>query len=355
MSLKLLFVNASLTDGGSEKAMSLVAQVLAARGHDVTMALVREKERTYPIDPSIRIVQFRYGSKGKVGKSLERLRRIRTLIKATEYDFVVCYMWDLNVTTLIAALGLRKRVIVSERGFPGTSTRGRLSRLLENLTYRSAYRIIYQTREAQTFCPPKLEDKSVVVPNMIDAGALPVYQGERTQRIVSAGRLGAQKNFPLLIRSFAQFVETNPDWTLEIYGKGALENELRGLADHLGVAGSVVFAGYVEDIATRIRDAGMFVLSSDFEGISNAMSEAMALGLPVVCTDCPVGGAALLIEDRVSGMLVPVRDKAALTAAMTDVVTDKALARRISEGAQTSVARFTPQRVAEDWESRVLC
>lgn len=355
MSLKLLFVNASLTDGGSEKAMSLVAQALAARGHDVTMALVREKERTYPIDPGIRIVQFRYGAKGRIRKSLGRLRRIRALIKAEDYDYVVCYMWDLNVTTLVASLGLRKRVIVSERAFPGTTTRSRLSRLLENLLYRFAYRIVYQTRDAQAYCPPRLASRSVVVPNMIETRGVAPRQQPRTRRIVSIGRLGAQKNFPLLLRSFAQFAESNPDWTLEIYGKGALEDELRSLAHRLGVAESVVFAGYVDDIADRIRDAGMFVLSSDFEGISNAMSEAMALGLPVVCTDCPVGGAALLIDHRVSGMLVPVRDQESLTAAMMEVATDTVLATRIASGARASVTRFSPEALVAVWEADVLC
>lgn len=355
MSLKLLFVNASLTDGGSEKAMTLVAQALAARGHDVTMALVREKERTYPIDPNIRIVQFRYGAKSRIGKSLGRLRRIRALIKADDYDYVVCYMWDLNVTTLIASLGLRKRVIVSERAFPGTATRNRLSRLLENLSYRFAYRIVYQTHDAQAFCPPKLQSRSVVVPNMIVTGGSASHQGERSRRIVSIGRLGAQKNFPLLLRSFAQFAEANPDWTLEIYGKGVLENELRALADQLGVADSVVFAGYVDDIADRIRDAGMFVLSSDYEGISNAMSEAMALGLPVICTDCPVGGAALLIDDRVSGLLVPVGDQESLTSAITEVAAEPALARRIASGAKESVTKFAPDKLVRVWEADVLC
>nr|MBS1901044.1 glycosyltransferase [Actinomycetota bacterium] len=355
MSLKLLFVNASLTDGGSERAMSLVAQSLAARGHDVTMALVRDKERTYPIDPRIRIVQFRYGDSGKAAKSLARIRRLRALMASDDYDYVVCYMWDLNLTTLFASLGLRKRVIVSERAFPGATSRGRIPRLLERLLYPVAHRIVYQTDDARAFCPPRLRDRSVVVPNMIEAPQVEGHEGVRSRRIVSIGRLGPQKNFPLLLRAFADFLPQNPGWTVEIYGRGAQEAELRALASELGVGDAVTFAGYVDDIPLRIRDAGMFVLSSDFEGISNAMSEAMSLGVPTVCTDCPVGGAALLIEDRVSGMLVPVRDKAALASAMSEVAADDGLARRLSEGGKASVTRFAPEKLASVWEDTVLC
>jgi len=355
MTLKLLFINASLTDGGSEKAMSLVAHALASRGHDVTMALVREKKRTYPLDPRIKVVQFRYGSKSKIAKAFGRVRRIRALLKADDHDYVVCYMWDLNVTTLIASLGLRRRIIISERNFAGASTRGQLWRLLERWSYQFAYKIVYQTQDAQKLCPQELLERSIVVPNMIEVGGASVHAGSRTRRVVSVGRFNAQKNFPLLLRSFARFAETNPDWILEIYGKGALEHDLRALAVQLGVVDSVVFAGYVPDVADRIRDAGMFVLSSDYEGISNAMTEAMALGLPVVCTDCPIGGVALMIEDRKSGMLVPVGDESALTDAMCEIATDETLAETISEGAQASVVRFAPEQLVHLWEGRVLC
>lgn len=355
MSMKLLFVNSSLTDGGSEKAMSLVAQALVQRGHSVTMALVRDKERTYHIDPRISMVQFRNVGGNRFRKALDRISQTRNLIKIGDYDYVVCYMWDLNLTTLIASLGLQSRVIVSERAFPGSPERSRIARRLESMLYQLAHRIVYQTSDAQEFCEPNLKSRSVVVPNIIDTNGIEPYEGERTQRIVSVGRLGTQKNFPLLLKAFARFHQSNPNWTLEIYGKGALEVELRALVAQLGIANSVKFAGYVSDIAARIRDAGMFALSSDFEGISNAMSEAMALGLPVVCTDCPVGGARLLIQDRVSGILVPVRDEDALAGAMCEVAGEEALANTISAGALASVARFTPKQLVLVWEEYVLC
>lgn len=354
-SLKLLFVNSSLSDGGSEKAMSHVAGALAESGHDLTMALVREKERTYPVDSRIKLIQFKYGKKNKAQKSLTRIWQIRSLIASGKYDYVVCYMWDLNITTLLASLGLRTRIIVSERAYPGTPTRGRLSRFLERLFYRFAYRIVYQTREAKEFCPPELRSRSVIVPNIIPPSESEKPQGKRSQRIVSIGRLDTQKNLPLLLRSFALFIQAHPEWTLEIYGKGPLEAELRSLVDRLGVADSVAFFGYVTDLSSRIFDAGMFVLSSDFEGISNALSEAMELGLPVVSTDCPVGGAALLIQNRVSGMLVPVGDHEALVSAMHEVATDDSLAMRLSTGAQESVAQFGPQQMVQVWEESVLC
>src|SRR5690606_37566239 len=105
MSLKLLFVNASLTDGGSERAMSLVAQALARRGHDVTMVLVREKERTYAVDERIQVKQLTYRKKHRLLMGLARLNQVRREAKTGGYDFIISYMWDLNLTTLFATLG----------------------------------------------------------------------------------------------------------------------------------------------------------------------------------------------------------------------------------------------------------
>lgn len=354
MSLKLLFVNSSLTDGGSEKAMTLVAQALAARGHEVTMTLVREKERTYALCSQIRLLQLRFHSRKKVFKLLDRMRQLRRIISRGHYDYVICYMWDLNLMTLLAAVGLRRRIIVSERANPGVTGRSKLSRLAERALYRLAYKVVYQTDEAREFCPRELLDKSVVVPNMVEPHKGELVGLERSKRIVSVGRLLPQKNFPLLLKSFAYFLEHNRDWTLEIYGKGPLELELKRFAESLGISGSVTFAGYVPDVATQIRNAGMFVLSSDYEGISNAMAEAMSLGIPSVCTDCPVGGAALMINHGVSGLLVPVRDEPALTSAMNRIANDEAFAARISAGAIESTNRFAPEEVALLWEKCVL-
>lgn len=353
--MKLLFVNSSLTDGGSERAMSLVAEAMVTRGHDVTMVLVREKERSYSVDPRIKLVQFSYAGKGKALKSLMRAQKLRNLTRSESFDYIISYMWDINITTLVATLGLGSRIVVSERGFPGSSSRSKLTRWLERVTYRFAHRIVYQTEGAQEFCPSHLVTKSVVIPNIVNATALgTIFEGLRDKRIVSVGRLTEQKNYPLLLTSFAKFRHTQPDWVLEIFGRGPLEADLKNLAQQLGVQDAVTFAGYADDVATRISDAGMFVLSSDFEGISNAMSEAMALGLPVVCTDCPVGGAALMIEDGVSGKLVPVGDKPALVSAMNEIASDPALANRLSSGARASVERFSPKRMSEKWEKSVF-
>lgn len=352
--MKLLFVNASLTDGGSERAMALVANQMAALGHEVIMLLVRNKERTYEVSPDIEVVQLTYSSKNKLMILSKRLKAIRNIVKERKPNCVVSFMWDINVMTLASTLGMDVRKVVSERAFPKSGERSRFGTMLANLFYRGASAIVFQTPDAMNCFPAYLRDRGHVIPNIVREPEVEPFEGVRAKRIVSVGRLTAQKNFAMLISAFAQFSQTHPDYVLEIFGEGEQRALLGELAHDLGVADKVSFAGYVSNVAERINDASIFVLSSNFEGISNAMLEAMALGLPTICTDCPVGGAALMISHGINGMLVPVGNAEALVVAMSKIADDELLAKSVSDNAKEIVNCFSAENIGFMWEG-VIC
>ena len=108
---------------------------------------------------------------------------------------------------------------------------------------------------------------------------------------------------------------------------------LRAQAVSLGVEAQVSLPGDCRDIAERIQDARIFVLSSDFEGMPNAVAEAFALGIPVVSTDCPSGGARMLTGRDERGLLVPVRDAQKMAEAILRILDDKELEERLRTAA----------------------
>lgn len=132
--------------------------------------------------------------------------------------------------------------------------------------------------------------------------------------IMGAGRLQRQKDFPTLIRAFAR-LRAACDCRLIILGEGGLRPRLESLISELGLAGSVELPGFQANPYPFLARARLFVLSSCWEGSPNVLTEAMALGVPVVSTDCPSGPDEILMGGRY-GPLVPVGDDTAMTAAM---------------------------------------
>ena len=183
------------------------------------------------------------------------------------------------------------------------------------------------------FFPAKIQKKSIVIPNPVGTDIPKPYEGERKKWVVSVARLNPQKNHKLLIDAFADFEMEYPDYELHIFGIGELEGKLRQQVKSLGIEHKVCFHGFSDTVREEIRDSAMFVLSSDYEGISNSMIEALAMGVPVISTDCPVGGSAAYIQNGVSGILTPVGDKAALTDAMKRVAANSEWAASLGRNA----------------------
>ena len=167
--------------------------------------------------------------------------------------------------------------------------------------------------------------------------------------MVTFCRLERQKNLPMLVRAFARFHEACPDYELEIYGNGKERAALVSLIDDLGLSGIAKICEGRPDVHDVVRDAAMFALSSDYEGLSNSMLEAMAIGLPVICTDCPCGGARMVIEDGENGLLVPVGDEEALVDAMVRMASSPALTVMLSHNAAVLRERLSASKICSEW------
>jgi glycosyltransferase involved in cell wall biosynthesis len=135
-----------------------------------------------------------------------------------------------------------------------------------------------------------------------------------------------------MFSAFAVFSEQHPEYILNVYGDGQNRSKLEQLIKELDLESRIVLHGNRPDAVEQIKDAGMFVMTSRYEGMPNALIEAMACGLPCVCTDCDFGPAEL-IDNGESGLLVPVDDVQAIAAAMAQIADNQALAEKLSNGA----------------------
>ena len=186
-----------------------------------------------------------------------------------------------------------------------------------------------------------------MIPNPVPQNLPEPYQGVRKKRIVSVARLEPQKNHRLLIEAFAEFLKDFPEYELHIFGIGELEEDLKAQVRELQLEDKIIFRGFSANVREEIIDSAMFVLSSDYEGISNSMIEALAMGVPVISTDCPVGGSRAYIENETSGLLVPVGDQAALCNAMKRIVADEKLAKKLSDNAVKIRETYALPKIAD--------
>lgn len=352
---KILFINSDLSTGGAEKAMSIIANELDKRGYIVYMALLRERPYVYKVNPAIEIIQFHNDSPTKVGKFVKRVRNIRNTIKRIRPDTVVTFTIHNNKVLLFSCIGLKVRVIISERLHPLFDANGNryslFSRTWTKILYSLASAIVFQTNMAyDCFVWEKIKDRCFVIPNAIDVSDNIYCEGERDKTVVAAGRFTRQKNFEMLIKAFAVFYKKYPDYKLIIYGEGPLRTEYKEMICRLKLQDVVFLPGHVENLKFKIKDAAMYVSSSNCEGISNSMIEALSLGIPSICTNCPVGGAELMIENGENGFLINVGDKSALITAMEKIASDIEIGKKLSRNARSSCSKYAPEIIVDKWE-----
>lgn len=349
---KVLFVNSSLSGGGSERVMTLLANQMSEDGYDVVMVLCVHNEEIYKLNEKIRYTYLNEDNSNGIKMRLTRLKELRLAIRNVNPDVVISFMSQINMYSLIATIGLNKKVIVSERADP--KQRLKIHRFVENVLYTfCADTIVFQTEFVKKYFNSFIRKKSTVIANPIDTSNLPIYSGKRQKCIAGIGRLTEQKNFELLIDAFIEFNKQIEGYTLHIFGDGPLMDKFKKIINEKGMSSQISLHGYVKNIVEQIYRYNMYVSTSNFEGISNAMLEAMAMGIPTICTDCPVGGARMVIEDGINGFLIPMNDKKALIDKMISIASNEYIAQNISSAAIKIGNDLNLIEITKKWENLI--
>lgn len=224
------------------------------------------------------------------------------------------------------------------------------------MTYHLSDGFVFQTKEAKMYFSKSIQKRSAVIPNpvFVDEKYIKKNYSGKINYIVSVGRLEKQKNYKMLIDAFAEIVSDIDNCRLTIYGEGSIRGELERYINEKGLIDKVLLPGRINNIHEKLMESDLFVLSSDYEGMSNALMEAMAIGLPCISTDCPIGGSAELIENHKNGLLVPVGDKDKLKEAIRHLVSNNNLASEMGENAKFIRKSNSLQQISDMWEGYLL-
>lgn len=342
----VIFVSNALADGGAARVLCLLADQFARWGHCVEVLSFRPCDGEYSLRREV-TKSYCPDNRNSPTAKLRRIFWIRKQLKSHPDATVIAFEYFVNMQVLIACIGLSNRVIVSERNDPARVGSAPRTAFLRRYLYRRAFALVCQTNEAAAYFSEAIS-KTVILNPLNPDLPLPIETGRR-KTIVTFCRLEEQKNLGMLIRAFAEFHQTHTSYTLEIHGNGSQRGALVALRDSLGLNDSVRILPARSDIHNVVRDCAMFVLPSDYEGLSNSMIEAMALGVPTICTDCPCGGARMIIENGKNGLLVPVGDTTALVAAISKLADDPCLAYRISQAGMLIRSRLSIDQISAEW------
>lgn len=335
----------TLTAGGAERVASLLANDWC-RVRRVVVVTYFDAPHFFSVDPRVEIICLGFKPHRPAwARMLDVARaalRFRRIIRHLRPAFVLSFMNKYNAFCLVALRGLGIPVIVSERGSP-TEVLPRIRIAARDMLYPSAAGLICQTHDGHDFITAQTRvSAATVIPNPVRQIIDPAER--KPERIILAvGRFVESKGFDQLVAAMAAMNVAG--WRLILCGDGPLRAALEQQARTLGIEDGVEFPGLIGDLAPYYRRTGIFAFSSLHEGFPNALAEAMVSGLPCISYDCPTGPSDL-IEDGKSGLLIPVGDVAAMTAALDRLAADHDFAERLGAQAAELAAHLDPVHVS---------
>ena len=354
--MKILFCLGSMKKGGAERVIANLSNEFIKK-YDIDIVVTSFEKSMYKLDPQINLFNLDNDNKryNIFLRTYRRIKKLKKILKSENPDIIVSLLPEPTFRIMILKIFLNIKTIISVRNDPNIEYNSIFKKFLVRILYFQADGFIFQTPDAQKWFPKKIQKKSVVIPNPINKDFVcKPYNGKREKTIVTVGRLEKQKNHKLLIRSFSEVLKKHDDYILKIYGSGTLKLELEKLIEKLNLKDSVKLMGEVSNIKEEIYKSALFVLSSDYEGMPNALMEAMALGLPCVSTNCPIGGPKYLINNKKNGILVNTNDNKELTQAINFLIENDSIARNIGYNANKICKELNPHKIYSEWEQYIL-
>ena len=332
--------------GGAERVISVLSKKFCEKNLDVCILYYYDSEVFYNFHPDVKLVcvEKETGSHNK----LKNLLWVRKFFKKNAY-VILSFLASLNIFALIAHIGLKMPIIVADRSDPFIVPHNPIIRKLRDWLYLFADRVVLQTQRNYSYFSKSIQRKSEIIANPVELNEFAglALKTPKNKRIVTVGRLIPSKNHKMLIDAFVRIANAYPDYTLTIYGDGISQQELNQYICELDLKNRVFLPGNEKNIFEKIADADLFVLSSNYEGMPNALIEAMCLGLPVISTD--VSGAGDFIEDEKNGLIVEINNISQLVLALEKMLSEDEFRRTCAEQATGIIEKVNTNVIIQKW------
>lgn len=351
---RVLFVTRFMSGGGAERVISVLSSEMEKQGIEAGILVYNPMEKDYTTAFGVKILTMGEGYSEDKGNSVTRKfyrrKRMRQVVKEYKPDVIIPFLKPIVVETYQFAASLGIPILATVRNVPQFS--GKMDRMMYLYAVSHCKAVFLQTADQRQNFDSKMKAETFVISNpvsevFLETGAARNYDlvQKPSKVIVSAGRLDKQKNQKLLIEAMELVHKKHDDWVLKLFGEGKEKGNLEACIHKHRAERYIFLCGRTNRLPEEFGKADIFVLSSDFEGMPNALLEAMAAGTPCVSTDCPTGPKSL-IGDNVYGRLTPVSDVAGLAANIMYFIENPKEAIRCGEKAYRHIHdNYSPQKI----------
>ncbi len=354
----VLIVISHLGHGGTQRVVCNLANALAREGYRVRILLSKRKHNNaLQLDPAVELEFLVYQPPRRTFAHLAGLWRLgfwlpklRARIRASGAPVLVSFIRPTNVKVLLACLGMKRlRLVICERNDPQRQPLARHWNLLARLLYRTADAVTVNSRgAARSLDGWGIPGDVVYLPNILTAAPSREPACFAAPTILAVGRLVPQKGYDLLIRALAKAGDRLGDWRIIFLGEGPAEKPLKELAKSLGVAERLDWPGHVADPFPYYHGAMVFALPSRYEGMPNALLEAMSCGLAPIVSNASAGPLEV-VSDGENGLVVPVESVSALSAALVRLAENPQERERLGASARATGAPHLPETALQAW------
>lgn len=356
----ICFLTTDLEGGGAQRVMCNLANYISNQGYNVRIVCFSNRQQIplFSLNSSVSlyVLPKNFKHKDKLVPSCVEL--LVNLFKVIEPDVVIPFLMPITAYTYFAAREYGIKIIVSERNDPNKKEDVYWANLRKEIFYNADGKV-YQTEDAKKYydIKPRTKSKIIVNPLCIEKDYPFISSSKRENRIVCLGKYEPQKNLPLLISCFEDFLQYHSDYQLEIYGNDfhGLKASLHDLVINRGLEGKVQLFDAKPQIHDFIWNSKISILTSDYEGMPNALLETIALGIPSIATDCPCGGVRYIIKHEHNGLLAEVGNKQDIVQKMRRIAESSEFADSIARNGLELKTRFNIDFIGKEWLKFISC
>lgn len=349
---KILLYIDSMRFGGAQRVMSILANHFISN-YDVILVndISSDKNiKEYSIDKRVKRIFLDVHKMNKITKNFYRIMKLRKIIKDEKPDIVLSFLGNINIRMLLATIGMSIKKIVSVRNDPNREYGTGLKKFFIQILFLLADGYVFQTQDAASYFSKKIISKSKIIFNPVHEKFFQTKWIGDKKEIAVVGRLQSQKNPILALKAFERISKIFPDYKLVYYGDDELKSEIISISKQMELEDRVIIYGKATDIENKLAHSKLYVLSSNYEGMPNTLLEAMAVGIPVISTDCPCGGPKTIIQNKKQGILVPIDNSQTMAQAITSLLLNEKMMQKISLNEQLRAEQFRINVVMKQWK-----